>query len=98
MYELEIRISDFGPKTLKTEDDFIKFFKLCEKKYPEIDYSGIASLGLEIKYIRKIKTKEILKDIENMLDIFKILAENSLLFKGEMKGVIYANALTKIYF
>ena len=30
--------------------------------------------------------------------IFKILAENSLLFKGEMKGVIYANALTKIYF
>ena len=29
---------------------------------------------------------------------FKILAENSLLFKGEMKGVIYANALTKIYF
>ena len=32
------------------------------------------------------------------VDIFKILAENSLLFKGEMKGVIYANALTKIYF
>lgn len=71
MYELEIRISDFGSKTLKTEDDFMKFFKLCKKKYPKIDYSGIASLGLEIKYIRKIETIEILKDIENMLDIFK---------------------------
>ena len=30
--------------------------------------------------------------------IFKIFAENSLLFKGEVKGVIYANALTNIYF
>ena len=30
--------------------------------------------------------------------IFKILAENSLIFKVEMKGVIYASALTKIYF
>ena len=36
----------------------------------------------------------IIKSVNN----FKILAENSLLFKGEMKGVIYANALTKIYF
>ena len=38
-------------------------------------------------------------DFPNVLNkIFKILAENSLIFKGEMKGVIYANALTKIYF
>jgi CRISPR-associated endonuclease Csn1 len=40
----------------------------------------------------------ILPKSRSMDDSFKILAENSLLFKGEMKGVIYANALTKIYF
>ena len=37
-------------------------------------------------------------NIRIKIENFKILAENSLLFKGEMKGVIYANALTKIYF
>ena len=80
-----------------------------QNKDGKADYKYFPTLSLlkneiDIIFEKQIKlgNKYALNQLKNeyweIASSFKILAENSLLFKGEMKGVIYANALTKIYF
>jgi hypothetical protein len=94
---------------LYSSDKVIKYF---EKKEANKYKTAFVKILLEkaddskiVDYFAAPNTKQHYSNYNHynndrtMLNItFKILAENSLLFKGEMKGVIYANALTKIYF
>ena len=82
--------------------ELLELYNKIEDKYKNFDKYYIKPFNTEtnisLHFLDNCLTDEDIIKNKLLNYNFKILAENSLLFKGEMKGVIYANALTKIYF